>query len=473
MRKEGEEMKMILPYQVEWLMKQVEMHGYECFLVGGCVRDHLLGRPIHDYDLCTNATPKQMTVCLGDTSCKLIMSGVKHGTITVLYEGMTMEITTYRQEGGYERHRRPRQVSYCDDLISDLSRRDFTINAMAYHPSIGLLDPFQGQSDLKHKIIRCVGECAQRFEEDALRILRALRFSFQFDFALDPACEQAIKEKAPLLSFLSKERIKAEWDAMLNSDAPNILRRLKDAQVLPYILPELTSIYDVPQESKWHIYDVFTHSDIALNHTAGLSLEEKLAVVLHDVGKAQCKSYDARGNAHFYAHPEVSAQLAQEALTRLTYPKRVIRSVTTLIRFHDYDVQPNPKAMRRFLAHVDMDMELAQAILRVQEADDLAKHPQTAKEKLMRVRACQALLQHMKENETQLRIKDMAVNGHDLIKRGYAGKQIGDALSYLYRLVLDDPTLNDKDTLLHLLDQSESDAKTEAKQALNHPNHHR
>ena len=447
-------MTMKLPDQVEWLMNQIQMHGYACFLVGGCVRDHLLGRKIHDYDLTSNATPDQLIACFEHTSCKLIMSGLKHGTISVLYEDMMMEVTTYRKESGYERHRKPKQVSFCDDLMTDLSRRDFTINAIAYHPSIGLIDPFHGQSDLRNKVIRCVGKSEQRFEEDALRILRALRFSFQLAFRLDPACEQAIKDKAHLLSFLSKERIREEWNAMLKSDTPHLLQRLKEAQVLLYILPELRLIYDLPQESKWHIYDVFTHTDIALNHSTGFTLEEKLAIVLHDIGKAQTKTYDGHGNAHFYGHPKISAALAQQALAALRYPKAVIQTVTTLIRYHDYTLHPNRKAMRRFLAHVDMDMGMAQAILRVQIADDLAKHPQMAKEKRLRVQACQTLLQEMEESEPPLRLQDLAINGHDLLALGYEGKRIGQALSYLYQKVLDDPTFNEREVLLQCLTQS-------------------
>lgn len=455
-------MNLQLPEPVQWVMKQLQEHGYPCFLVGGCVRDYLLDRAIHDYDMATAATPTQMLECFDATQCKIIQTGIRHGTLTVIYHQMPMEITTFRKELAYEQHRRPKQVVFCDSLISDLARRDFTINAMAYHPEYGLIDPFNGQQDIKQRIIRCVGSSSQRFEEDALRILRSLRFSFQLRFEIAADCRNAIVQQAKWISCISKERIRYEFDLMLMSDVPSLLSHLREYGVLTYILPELSLLYDLSQESKWHIYDAFQHTDIALDHTKGLSLTEKLAVVCHDLGKAVTKTMDEQGQAHFYGHPKHSADLAKQALQTLTYPKKIIQEIVTLIYYHDATLQPKASTMRKLLAHADMDYDLAAKLLRVMEADDLAKNPATANAKLQNVQACQVLLEIMKNSEPVLRRSDLAINGHDLIKLGYQGKQVGNILNNLYQMVLEQPQRNTRDTLFALVKQRHLDEKHNA-----------
>lgn len=441
-------MKFDLPKQVLWLFDQFQVNGYELYLVGGCVRDMLLGRPIHDYDGATNATPDEMVQFLNPLPCKIIATGKRHGTLTILYQGEAMEVTTYRLEQAYHNHRRPDHVIFTDDLISDLSRRDFTVNAMAYHPKRGLVDPFEGQKDLKDRTIRCVGNSKKRMEEDALRILRALRLSFELPFSIDFQCEQAIKKAASLLTYISKERIRNEWNRMLLSDTKQLLRRLRNFGVLPYIIPQISLIESLSQENPWHIYDVFTHTDVALDHSKGMNLSEKLAIVFHDFGKAQCKSFDGNHQAHFYGHAQISADIAAAILHEMKYSNKLIERVVTLIAFHDYPLEPRMKVLRRFLAKLDADYELAQAVLRVQYADDCAKDRSLAAEKLAKHAACQRLLEDMKKEEGMLRRADLAINGNDLIALGYHGKQIGEWLNRLYQIVVDDPSLNQREVLL-------------------------
>lgn len=444
-------MNVSLPKQVLWLLDIFAQHHYDLYLVGGCVRDAYLHRPIHDYDFTTNATPQEMLEFLAHTDCKIIPTGIKHGTLTILYQEEAMEVTTYRCEQTYEGHRRPKTVQFSRSLEADLARRDFTMNAMAYHPSVGLIDPFHGQQDLDASIIRCVGNSEDRFEEDALRMLRALRFSFQLQFPLENACFAAIKEKAHLLAYISKERIREEFDLMLLSDGEQLLSTLRNAQVLPYMIPALTQIYHISQECKWHIYDVFTHTDTALNHTKGYSLCEKLAIVFHDVGKAHCKSIDEHGHAHFYGHPKVSAEIAQRALRQMTYANKVMEQVVTLITYHDTFLRPQRKMLRRFLAKLNMDYAQAYAILRVQYADDCGKNLIHAQEKLDTIEECVQLLQEMEKEEPSLQRRDLAINGNDLIALGYEGKQIGTLLSWCYDKVIEHPESNDKATLLHMI----------------------
>lgn len=443
-------MKVVIPQPILWLLDVFEAHHKELFFVGGCVRDLLLERELHDYDFTTNATPDEMIKMFEGMDCSVIPTGIKHGTLTIRKDAMAVEITTYRKDGMYEQHRKPHQVTFTTAIEEDLSRRDFTINAIAWHPKHGLIDPFHGQEDLEKKIIRTVGDPQQRFTEDALRILRGLRFSFTLQFSIDEACQKAMKENAHLLSFISNERIRDEFNKMLMSDANNLLSTLKKMEVLPYIIAEFPKLYTLSQETKWHNYDVFTHTDIALNHTKGYTLSEKLAIVLHDFGKLDTKCIDASGVAHFYGHPSISCDYAKTILKRLTYPNRILREVVTLIEYHDYPIQANKRILRRFLGHIDMDYEIAYAILRVQYADDMAKNMEIVQEKITILEASNCLLKTMQEEESILQRKDMAVNGNDMISLGYEGKGIKEVLQYLYQIVLDDPSKNEHAVLMKL-----------------------
>lgn len=431
-----------LPEQITWILSLFHNHNKEIYLVGGCVRDMLMKRTIHDYDLTSNALPDEMIAMFQQHDCIVIPTGIQHGTITVIKDAMQVEITTYRLDKAYKNHRSPKQVAFTANIKDDLARRDFTINAMAWHPNTGLIDPYGGQEDIRKQIICCVGNAQERFHEDALRILRAIRFAFTLQFTFDRTCYHAIVSQASLLTYISKERIRDEFSKMLMSDYPNLLTILRKAHVLDYILPSINCIYDLEQMNPWHLYDVFQHTDIALNYSVSYSLCEKLAIVLHDLGKASTKLIDETGVAHFHGHAKVSEQMAIESLKTLAFDHKTVDMVATLIQYHDYYVVPKRKVLRRFLAHIQMDFSIAYAILRVQSADDHAKNMEKAQQKLINIKSCVQELQKMEQENDIIMMKDLQVNGHDMLSIGYQGREIGHILEYLYAKVVDDPSCN-------------------------------
>lgn len=442
-----------MPKQTLWLLQQFENANYSCYFVGGCVRDFLLGRVIHDYDFTTNATPAQMLSLFQQQDCKLLDIGAAFGTITVIYQGLRMEITTYRIEQEYQKHRSPKQITFSDTIHDDLSRRDFTVNAIAYHPNKGFIDPFDGQGDIKKRVLRCVGNSEQRLSEDALRILRALRFHFTLDFTIETDLATAIIHNAPLLSAISKERIQTELQGMLMSDTNDLLQTLRSYQVLEYIIPFIKQIYDVSQESKWHSYDVFTHTDIALNHTKGFTLTEKLAVLFHDFGKPFTKRIDAQGNTHFPNHQLKSCDIAKEALYKMKYPKHIILECCTLIALHDDYIKADEQSLRKLLAKLSMNYELAFSLIRIQTADACAKNPLYNQAQLTELKQAKITLTQMKETGFSILLKDLKLNGNDLKQLGYCGSEIKTTLNWLYDKVIENPSCNDKKQLLQLLKQ--------------------
>lgn len=441
--------KLTLPQEVEWVLRRLNQAGYEAFLVGGCVRDFLLGKAAHDYDITTNAVPNEIERVF-DGRCRILKTGERHGTLTLLVQKQAIEVTTYRIEGAYRDHRSPSAVVFTQELQADLSRRDFTINAMAAHPKLGIIDPFGGQRDLRKGIVRCVGQATARLEEDALRILRAVRFACTLQFRLDSALEDSIRQKAPLLAYISQERIRDEWVRILLSEQPDLLTLLDQINILPYTVPELLVLRDFPQHTPWHLYDVFQHTDIALNHSRGFSLPQKLALLFHDCGKPQTKTCDADGIDHFKGHPAVSAQIAEQALHRLRFDKQTIRAVSLMIQYHDYRILPQEKSLRRFLAKLDFDYDLAKAVLQIQLADNQAKNPKLALPKNEGILQALALLQQMRKCQVRLTRRELAINGNDLKALSLQGKEIGDLLQMLLAHVIEQPQDNQKEILLAL-----------------------
>lgn len=421
--------------------------GFEAYFVGGCVRDMLMQRQTHDYDITTNAQPKEIMQVFASLGYHVIPTGIQHGTVTVMVKQEPVEITTYRIEQDYQDHRHPSTVKFTRNLEEDLKRRDFTMNAIAYDPTDGLYDPFHGAQDIKLKRIRCVGDATKRFQEDALRILRAIRFSCVLDFTLDEACVKAIKQNHGLLRYVSKERIREEFNRLLMGEKRNTLQLLYDFQVLEEILPGYSTLYGHEQKTPWHVYDVFHHTDIALNHTKGYPLESKLAIIFHDWGKPACESFDDNGVAHYKKHAYVSEQIAYEQMKVLKYDNKTIETVCLLIRYHDYYVHEKRSTLRRFVFHFHNDFALAKQALDVQLADDMAKNRTKADEKIVIIKNCLKLLSIMEKEEDMLSIKDLMINGHDLIQLGFQGKAIGDALKIVYEWVLEDPSRNEKDIL--------------------------
>lgn len=444
-------MKDTIPSHILWVLETLNQHHKEAFLVGGCVRDMLMHREIHDYDITTNAKPRAVMEIFKKLDCLVVPTGMKHGTISVQVKEEWVEITTYRIEQEYVHHRFPAAVLFTDQLTKDLERRDFTMNAIAYHPSLGFVDPFHGQKDIQQGIIRCVGEPKKRFEEDALRILRALRFSCTLHFIISEDTQKAIHACHSLLAYISKERIRSEFDKILVGDYPNTLSMLRTFGVLPYILPGYHIIYDHEQKTPWHTYDIFTHTDLALNHTKGYPLESKLAIIFHDVGKPESESFDEAGIAHYKRHALYSKRIAESMMKELTYSRTMIQHVCTLILYHDYYVKAKRTVLRKFLSKFDNDFALAMQVLDVQIADDFAKNMDLAQEKIDIILESKQLLQTMVLEQDYLSLKDLCLNGHDIIALGYRGKEIKDALQFLYEIVLLDPNQNTKETLKQCL----------------------
>lgn len=422
---------------------------YEAYLVGGCVRDLLMDKEIHDYDITTNCPADLILTYAKEHDLIAIPTGLKHGTVTILINKELIEVTTYRIEGDYIDHRRPASVSFTTSLYEDLKRRDFTMNALCLDNN-EIIDYFHGQKDIQEHIIRTIGNSEARFEEDALRILRALRFSFTLHFDIEKETGVGIRKSAYLLQMISKERIRDEFIKMLQSSQENLLVTLRDYDVLTYIIPEFELIYDVVQESPYHIYDVFHHTDIALNASIGYPLDLRLAIALHDIEKKNYKTYDEDGIAHFKGHAHASAESARHILNALRFPKDTIHHVSTLIYYHDYYVAPTLKSMRNFLYKLHGNYSLAFEILLVQKFDNQAKAPTVMSEKNEIIDQAIGILQDMEQREEVFSIPYLKVNGKDMITLGYKDKDIGTVLERLVQHIVHHQDENSKERLLKL-----------------------
>ena len=436
-----------LPQSIQSILQILESHHEEAFLVGGCVRDFFLHRKIHDFDIATSAKPETTMHIFQEHGYHVIPTGIKHGTITIHCDDQDVEVTTYRIESKYVDHRHPTHVAFTKNLKEDLHRRDLTINAIAYHPKTGFYDPFGGQLDLARKQIRCVGDATCRFEEDALRILRAIRFQCLLGFQLDDACKEAIIEKSSLLSYISKERIRDEFNKILSSNRTNTLQLLHDLNVLEKILPGYSIIYQYPQKTPWHCYDVFTHTDVALNHSMDAPLILKLALVFHDLGKPSCETFDNNGIAHYKRHAIVSEQLALQFLKLLKYDNKTIHQVCLLIRYHDWYVHEKRSCMRRYLALFEEDYDLAFLGLQMQLADDYAKDLTKVTDKIATIETCIQILHDIQNEKDMVFRKELAINGNDVKALQIYGKEIKDSLDAAYLWVLEDPKRNQKEQL--------------------------
>ena len=435
-------MRIQLPVKVDNIIKTLEAAGYEAFAVGGCIRDSVLGRTPQDWDITTSAKPQDVKRLFSHT----IDTGIQHGTVTVMLEHEGFEVTTYRIDGEYEDARHPKEVTYTVNLLEDLKRRDFTINAMAYSKDRGLIDEFGGMNDLQRKIIRCVGDPWQRFGEDALRILRAVRFAAQLGFEIEENTKKAIVELAPTLSKISAERIQTETVKLLMSDRPEMWRSVYDLGITRIIMPEFDAIMETPQNTPHHMYNVGEHT------LKALSLTEKdrilrLTMLLHDIGKASMRTTDANGVDHFKGHGPAGKEIAKKILRRLKFDNDTIAQVTHLIYWHDYRPAPEEKAVRRAIHKVGED--LFPLFLKVQRADNLAQSMYLREEKLARIDGVEKLYHEIMEKHQCVSLKTLAVTGRDLIAEGMKpGPQMGAVLQELLEVVLDQPEMNEKEKLL-------------------------
>lgn len=432
---------MFLPNPVLECMQALEQAGFCAYAVGGCVRDSLLGQVPHDYDLCTNAAPAQ--ICQIFSSYPLVRSGEKHGTIGIVIDKTVYEITTFRTEGGYRDSRHPDWVRFVPTVEEDLARRDFTVNAMAYSPTRGLVDPWGGKADLQAHVLRAVGDPATRFSEDALRILRGVRFAVRFGLTPDPDTEEAMFRLAPRMDALARERVFAELCKLLLSVRAADLLRF--AAVLTQVIPELSSSVGFLQHSPHHAYDVFTHTAHVVEAVpADLTL--RWAALLHDVAKPACFTQDSTGRGHFKGHAPAGAQMADAILLRLKAPTALRQQVVFLIEHHMLPLEPDKRLLRRRLGKYGEDA--LRKLLALQRADFSSKGTGKAQEEAT-FSETERLLDEIMSEDACLCIKDLAVNGKDLIALGYApGKKIGDCLEYLLQQVQDDLLPNKKEALL-------------------------
>lgn len=437
-------MKIQLPPKVNQIMQTLQANGFEAYAVGGCVRDSILGRKPDDWDITTSATPQETKQLFQKT----FDTGIEHGTITVLLGKDAYEVTTYRVDGKYEDSRHPSEVTFTRSLKEDLLRRDFTMNAMAYNDKEGLVDIFGGMDDLQNRCIRCVGNAEERFREDALRILRAVRFAAQLDFEVEEETKQGIRRLAPTLANISAERIQVELVKMLVSPNPGLLRMAYELGITQVILPEFDVMMQTTQETPHHCYSVGEHTLRAVE----LVRAEKalrLTMLLHDVAKPKMKTVDDTGRAHFKKHDLEGTQMAKAILRRLKFDNDTINKVTKLVAYHDYRMEAEPRLVRRAMNRIGED--LFAEYLEVRMADTLAQSAYQREEKLQNLQDIRSCYEEIIENKQCVSLKELAVTGSDLIADGMMpGKEIGHVLQLLLEQVLEKPELNDKETLLRL-----------------------
>lgn len=438
-------MKIRLPEHVTYILHTLEAAGFEGYAVGGCVRDALLGREPQDWDITTNACPLQVKELFRRT----IDTGLQHGTVTVMLDHIGYEVTTYRIDGEYEDGRHPKAVSFTGNLKEDLMRRDFTINAMAYNETNGLVDLFEGKEDLERGIIRCVGEPKERFSEDALRMMRAVRFSAQLGFSIDGQTLEAVHMLADTIGRISAERIQTELLKTLTSAHPDAVRVFYETGLSRHFLPELDAMMQTRQKNPHHCYSVGEHTLHSLMYVEADKVL-RLTMLLHDVAKPQCKTTDEAGIDHFHGHPAQGAQMARAILRRLKLDNETTSRVTQLIRWHDDNPPLDERGVRRAVYRIGSAQY--PDIFAVKRADILAQSDYQRGEKLRYVDDYEALYTQILEKKQCLCIRDLAVNGADLLAEGVPqGKQIGACLDMLLQLVLEQPEKNTREYLLEVV----------------------
>ena len=435
-------MELRLTDGVKNILSRLEAGGFSAFVAGGAVRDLLAGRTPHDYDIATNALPGEIKAIFSKT----IDTGIKHGTVTVIEKHIGYEVTTFRRESTYSDGRHPDSVEFVNDIREDCARRDFTINSMMYSPTIGLVDYFGGRDDIEKKIIRCVGDSEMRFREDALRMLRAVRFAAVMSFELDSNLKDALKKCAPLIRNVSNERILGELNKILLSPNPDYIRILHEFGLLAYILPELERCFGEPQRNKYHIYDVGEHTMYTVKNTPP-DIIVRWAALLHDVGKPCCSSIDPNGTIHFYGHHHESCRITEDALHRLRMDSDSIRDISVLVENHDVRIEPSFASVKRMMSKTGK--ELFEKLLLVQTADNMAKNKKHLPEKLQKIDAVYSVYREVLAEKQPYLVSHLVVNGRDLLKIGYkAGREIGDTLKALINEVIINPQLNNREYLM-------------------------
>lgn len=440
-------MKIQMPEAANYIIQTLMAHGYEAYIVGGCVRDSILGRTPQDWDITTSATPEQTKALFRRT----IDTGIEHGTVTIMMDHVGYEVTTYRVDGKYEDHRRPKEVTFTASLLEDLKRRDFTINAMAYNEQEGLVDIFGGAEDLRRGIIRCVGVPQERFDEDALRILRAVRFAAQLDFEIEAKTRQAIREKAEFLRDISAERIQVELTKLITSDHPERIIDAYDLGITAIVLPEFDTMMETPQHTVYHKYDVGRHT-VAVMQNIDATPVLRWAALLHDSAKPECRTTDEQGVDHFYGHPKAGKAIARRVLRRMKLDNDTIQRVERLVEWHDFglDGTVTKKTLRRALNRMGPDLFDDYAKLR--RADMLGQSDYMQEKKQQDYRHLLEMYREIREAQECLLIRDLKLDGKDLIAMGVQpGPDMGKILNDLLQQVLEEPQLNTKEKLKELV----------------------
>lgn len=443
-----------IPVGAAAILRKLNLAGFDAYVVGGCVRDSLLGRIPHDWDICTNATPVEVTEAL--PGIQILPTGIKYGTVTAMVDGVPYEVTTFRCDGSYRDGRRPDSVAFIGRLEDDLARRDFTVNAMAYHPDRGLIDPYGGRKDLADRIIRCVGDANQRFREDGLRILRAMRFASVLDFEIEALTSSAMREEVNRLDMVSPERLGMELRKLIcGRNAATVLLEHKD--ILFHMVPEMEPTDGCEQNNKYHYAKVFRHTLDALENANAPSPRfpwewadeyTRMALLLHDIGKPMCKTTDANGHDHFYKHPAKSAVIAEAVLMRLRYSRDYVDTVVELIENHDITLTPTKPCARRLLNK--HSVEQLHRLFKLRECDNRA-HSEAAYPLFENTVKTEMVLNEVLEEQARFSLKDLAVKGGDLKEIGIApGPGMGKILNALLDAVIDEQILNEKEPLLQL-----------------------
>ena len=429
-----------IPQFVRSIMDEMLCAGHEVYCVGGCVRDLLMGKTPHDWDLTTSARPEETAAVFGS---RAIPTGLQHGTVTVLGEGGKAEITTYRVDGEYLDHRHPLQVQFSAELREDLCRRDFTVNAMAMSIDGAVTDLFGGREDLAAGVIRCVGKAEERFEEDALRIMRGLRFASVLGFSVEEETAQAMRQKKELLCSIAAERLNEELTKLVCGD--HILPVLTEfGDVLGAFIPEILPCIGFDQKSRFHCYDVWEHSVRSMTHVAPQK-HLRYHMMFHDLGKPLCFTEDQRGG-HYYGHTEISAELAQKIMARLKFDNDTRRKVEILMKWHDVYFEPTEAAVRKVLSKIGA--ERLQDVLDAKRADNSAKRREGLERAQEPWNKAEEILHKLVEEDVCVTLKQLALDGRDMMRLGLAGKAVGEMLEKLLSAVIEGALPNEREALL-------------------------
>lgn len=441
---------MNLPQSAVDIISVLEKHGYSAYAVGGCVRDFILNKKSDDIDIATSATPDEMKMVFDNNGIKYHETGISHGTLTAVFSGNAFEITTFRTDGTYIDSRHPESVNFVSDIKADLSRRDFTINAMAYNHRDGIVDLFGGKDDISKHLIKTVGDADKRFKEDALRIMRALRFSSVLSFDIEEKTKKAIFDNKELLKNVSYERIYNELSKLLMGD--NVYRVLVEyKEVLATVIPELEYIFNISQNTKWHIYDVWNHTAKSVEH-AKKDLAIRYTMLFHDIGKAFTKTTDSNGVDHFKGHQKISGEYAINIFKRLKAPNHITDRAMAVIPIHDIHIGRNRKNIKKWLNKIGE--ESLNDLIEVKKADKLAQNLELTFEEIENLKTTQKIIDEIIRTGEAFTIKDLKIKGGDLIALGYKGRQIGEILNNLLDNVIEEKVENQKDKLIEYVEKT-------------------